>query len=103
MTADRVTGAFEDAAGKVQDAVGGLSGDTATQVKGKLHQAAGKARGLYGEAADEAQNVFSGVIRRAQDNPVAALFIAAGAGYALARLLHRNDGPHSTSGSDRSN
>jgi uncharacterized protein YjbJ (UPF0337 family) len=91
MTTDRVKGAFEDAAGKVQDAVGGLTGDAATQVKGKLHQAAGKAQGLYGDAADQAQNVFSGAIRRAQDNPVAALLIAAGVGYVLARLVHRDD------------
>jgi uncharacterized protein YjbJ (UPF0337 family) len=91
MTTDRVKGAFEDAAGKVQDAAGGLTGDAVTQVKGKLHQAAGKAQGLYGEAADQAQNVFSGVIRRAQDNPVAALLIAAGVGYFLARLVHRDD------------
>ncbi len=91
MTTERVTGAFENAAGKVQDAVGGLSGDAATQVKGKLHQAAGKARAAYGEAADQAQSMFSGVIGRARDNPVAALLIAAGAGYVLARLLNRGD------------
>jgi uncharacterized protein YjbJ (UPF0337 family) len=91
MTIDRVTGAFEDATGKVQDAVGGLAGDAATQVKGKLHQAAGKARGLYGEGADQAQNVFGGVVRGARDNPVAALLIAAGVGYALARLIHRKN------------
>jgi uncharacterized protein YjbJ (UPF0337 family) len=91
MTTERVTGVFEDAAGRVQDAVGGLTGDAATQVKGKLHQAAGKAKSLYGEAAGQAQNVFSGTIRRTQDNPVAALMIAAGVGYILARLLHRED------------
>lgn len=91
MTTDRVTGAFEDAAGKVQDAVGGLTGDTATQVKGKFRQAAGKAQGLYGQAADQAQDVYNGVISRAQDNPVAALLIAAGVGYVLARLIHRDE------------
>jgi uncharacterized protein YjbJ (UPF0337 family) len=91
MTTERVTGVFEDAAGRVQDAVGGLTGDAATQAKGKLHQAAGKAKRLYGEAADQAQNMFSGTIRRTQDNPVAALMIAAGVGYILARLLHRED------------
>ena len=91
MTINRVAGAFEDAAGKVQDAVGGLTGDAATQVKGKLHQASGKAKVLYDGAADQAQNVFSGMIRRTQDNPVAALLIAAGIGYVLSRLFHRED------------
>jgi uncharacterized protein YjbJ (UPF0337 family) len=91
MTIDRVAGAFEDAAGKVQDAVGGLTGDAATQVKGKLHQASGKAKVLYDGAADQAQNVFSGMIRRTQDNPVAALLIAAGVGYVLSRLFRRED------------
>ena len=91
MTIDRVAGAFEDAAGKMQDAVGGLTGDAATQVKGKLHQASGKAKVLYDGAADQAQNVFSGMIRRTQDNPVAALLIAAGIGYVLSRLFHRED------------
>jgi uncharacterized protein YjbJ (UPF0337 family) len=91
MTIDRVAGAFEDAAGKMQDAVGGLTGDAATQVKGKLHQASGKAKVLYDGAADQAQNVFSGMIRRTQDNPVAALLIAAGVGYVLSRLFRRED------------
>ena len=91
MTTDRVTGAFEDAAGKVQDAVGGLAGDGATQAKGKWHQAAGKAKGLYGDAADQVQSAYSGAIQRTQDNPMAALLIAVGVGYVLARLLHRED------------
>lgn len=90
MTTERVTGVFEDAAGKVQDTVGGLTGDAASQMQGKLHQAAGKAKSLYGGVADQAQDVFSATIRRTQDNPVAALLIAAGVGYLLARLLHRD-------------
>jgi hypothetical protein len=31
------------------------------------------------------------MIRRTQDNPVAALLIAAGVGYVLSRLFHRED------------
>src|ERR1700722_8976086 len=93
MTNDRVTGAFEDAAGKVQDAVGGLTGDAAAQIKGKVRQVAGKAQSVYGEATDQAENAFNGVIRRVQDNPVAALLIAAGVGYILARVGHRGGEP----------
>jgi uncharacterized protein YjbJ (UPF0337 family) len=91
MSTERVAGAFEDAAGKVQDAVGGLTGDAATQVKGKLHQAAGQARGAYGAAADQMQDLWSGTVQMTRDNPIAALLIAAGVGFVISRLLSRGD------------
>ena len=45
-----VEGKAKDAKGKVKDAVGGLTGDTSTQLEGKLDQAKGKAQDAFGTA-----------------------------------------------------
>jgi uncharacterized protein YjbJ (UPF0337 family) len=49
----RFEGAARDLGGKVQDTVGGLTGDSQTQARGKANQAAGQAENAYGKAADE--------------------------------------------------
>ena len=72
-------GTVKDLGGKVQDAVGGLTGDTGTQAQGKLNQAAGKAQKTFGAAADELRdNVL--------DKPLTALGIAVGVGVVLGFL-----------------
>ena len=39
MNEDTIVGTGKDAVGKIKDAVGGLTGDTSTQIDGKLDQA----------------------------------------------------------------
>jgi uncharacterized protein YjbJ (UPF0337 family) len=75
MDENRFTGAARDAAGRVQDAVGGLTGDAKTQVRGKVNQARGQAEDYMGEAAD--------LIR---DQPLAAALVLIGVGYLIGRL-----------------
>lgn len=89
MSENRVEGAFQNVAGKVQDAVGGLTGDTRTQAEGKARQVAGKAQGAYGEAADQARDVAASIGRGVEQQPLAALLIAGVVGYALGWLSHR--------------
>ncbi len=79
---NRAEGFVRDVGGKVQDAVGGLTGDTSTQARGKANQAAGQAQNLYGETLDTMRNFAS-------DQPLTALLSALGAGAVLGLVLAR--------------
>ncbi len=82
MDENRVEGAGRNFAGKVQDAVGGLTGDAAVQARGKVNQAAGQAQNAYGSAID-------GVKGFVEETPIAALLSALGVGIVLGWLLRR--------------
>jgi len=82
MDGNRIDGGFREAAGRVQDAVGGLTGDAATQVRGKINQAKGQAQRAYGQAADEARNFTA-------ENPMIALATTLGLGVVLGLLIAR--------------
>ena len=79
---NRVEGFARDVGGKLQDAVGGLTGDTSTQAKGKANQAAGQAQNMFGQVTDEIQTFTS-------DQPVVALLAAMGVGVVLGFFLSR--------------
>jgi uncharacterized protein YjbJ (UPF0337 family) len=53
MDENRIAGAVRNAEGKIEGAVGGLTGDTRTKIEGKLDQGAGKVQGAIGKAIDE--------------------------------------------------
>lgn len=89
MNENRVEGAFQNVAGKVQDAVGGLTGDSRTQAEGKARQVAGKVQDAYGQAADQARDAAGSVGRLVEQQPVAALLIAGLVGCVLGWLSHR--------------
>ena len=111
MDKDRITGAAKDFAGKVEGAAGDLAGDARTQASGRAREAAGTVQNLYGQAKDAASDaadaavnyakdayensgdtVRSGqkaVARTVQENPLGALLIAGGIGFALALLMTR--------------
>ena len=82
MDENRIEGTAKDVGGKVQDAVGGLTGDSSTQARGKANQAAGQAQDVYGQMVDEMTGF-------AKDQPVAALLSAAGVGIVLGYLLSK--------------
>jgi CheY-like chemotaxis protein len=52
MDEAKVEGAFRTAGGRIQDAVGGLTGDAATQLRGKVNEAAGEAQRVYGDTVE---------------------------------------------------
>jgi uncharacterized protein YjbJ (UPF0337 family) len=82
MDENRFEGTARNVAGKVQDAVGGLTGDTATQLRGKAQQVAGQAQDAYGEAADE-------IRRFASDQPLTTILLSVGFGFMLGFLVSR--------------
>ena len=67
MANDRIAGAVRNGAGRVEDAVGGLTGDAKTQLRGKLNEAAGAAQNAYGRARDQAEDIYDDVTDRARD------------------------------------
>ncbi|KAA0108049.1 CsbD family protein [Methylobacterium sp. P1-11] len=54
---DRITGAAKELGGKVQGAVGDLTGSQRDSVEGRARQAAGQAENLYGQAKDTVRDI----------------------------------------------
>jgi uncharacterized protein YjbJ (UPF0337 family) len=75
-------GSARDLGGKVQDAIGGLTGDDELQAKGKVNQFTGKAQKTFGAAAEELRDTVN-------DQPLTALAIVAGVAFALGFLAKR--------------
>jgi uncharacterized protein YjbJ (UPF0337 family) len=82
MDENEFEGTARDIGGKIQDAVGGLTGDTATQAEGKWNQAAGKAQKTFGEAAEEVRDTV-------KNQPLTALAVVGGLCLALGFLVRR--------------
>jgi uncharacterized protein YjbJ (UPF0337 family) len=111
MDKDRIAGSAKDFAGKVEGTVGDIAGDAKTQASGRAREAAGAVQDLYGQAKDAARDVSDAAVvyakgayensgdslrdgsqavaRKVQDNPLGALLVAGGIGFALAMLMTR--------------
>jgi uncharacterized protein YjbJ (UPF0337 family) len=111
MDNDRIAGSTRDFAGKVEGTVGGIAGDAKTQAAGKVREATGTAQNLYGQAKDAARDATDATVsyskdayensgdtfrdgsqalaQKVQENPLGALLVAGGIGFALALLLTR--------------
>jgi uncharacterized protein YjbJ (UPF0337 family) len=103
MDKDRIAGSAKDFAGKVEGAVGDVAGNAQTQAAGRAREAAGSVQNLYGQAKDAARDATDAAVSYAetvrdgsqavaktvQDNPLGALLIAGGIGFALALLMTR--------------
>jgi uncharacterized protein YjbJ (UPF0337 family) len=111
MDKDRIVGSAKDFAGKVEGAVGDVTGDANTQATGRAREAAGTVQNLYGQAKDVARDATDAAVnyakdayansgdtlrggqqtvaRTVQENPLGALLVAGGIGFALALLMTR--------------
>jgi uncharacterized protein YjbJ (UPF0337 family) len=111
MDKDRVAGAAKDAAGKVESVVGDLAGDAQTSASGRAREASGTVQNLYGQAKDAARDAgdaavnlakdaydnsgdtfrdgSKAVAKQVRDNPLGALLVAGGIGFALAMIMTR--------------
>jgi uncharacterized protein YjbJ (UPF0337 family) len=72
---NRVTGAARETVGRVQEAVGGLTGNRDYQARGAANQVQGQAENAIGQLTDNIR-----------DQPLTSIAIAAGIGYILGRL-----------------
>jgi uncharacterized protein YjbJ (UPF0337 family) len=96
MDKDRIAGSAKDFAGKVEGDVGSMAGDAKTQASGLAREAEGTVQNLYGQAKDAYENSgdtlrdgSQAVAKKVQDNPLGALLVAGGIGFALAMLMAR--------------
>jgi uncharacterized protein YjbJ (UPF0337 family) len=111
MDKDRIAGSAKDVAGKIEGALGDMTGNGQTQAAGRAREAAGSVQNLYGQAKDAARDAGEAAVnyakdayehsgdtlrdgsqvmaKRVQDNPLGALLIAGGIGFALALLMTR--------------
>src|ERR1700681_1615961 len=111
MDMDRMAGSAKDVAGKVEGAVGDMAGDAQANVAGRAPEAAGTGQNLYGQAKGAARDAGDAAVsyakdayensgdtfregsevvaKKVQDNPLGAMLIAGGIGFALAMLMTR--------------
>ena len=111
MDKDRIAGSAMDFAGKVEGTVGNMTGDAKTQAEGRAREAAGAVQNLYGQAKDAAREATDAAVdyakdaydnsgdtirsgqkamaKTVQENPLGALLVAGGVGFALALLMTR--------------
>ena len=111
MDKDRIAGSAKDFVGKAESVVGDMAGDAKTQAAGRAREAAGTVQNLYGQAKDAARDASDAAVnyakdayengdnnlrhgsravaKKVQDNPLGALLVAGGIGFALAMLMTR--------------
>ena len=111
MDTDRIVGAAKDYAGKAESAIGDIAGDSKAQASGKAREAAGTVQNLYGQAKDAVRDATDtaasyakdaydnsgdtfrdgsqAIAQKVKDNPLGALMVAGGIGFALALLMAR--------------
>lgn len=75
-------GAAREFGGRVQDALGGLTGDAKTQAEGKLNQAAGKVQRTFGASVDE-------ILDTVKEKPFVAMAGVAAASFLLGFLARK--------------
>src|SRR5229473_2701236 len=111
MDKDRIAGTAKEFGGRVEGAAGEIVGDAKTQAAGRAREAAGTVQNLYGQAKDAAHDATDAAVgyakdtyensgetfrdgsqavaKTVRDNPLGALLIAGGIGFALALLMTR--------------
>ena len=111
MDKDRIAGSAKEAAGKVENAFGEAADDAQTQAAGRVREAVGSVQNLFGQAKDAARDATDAAVNMAKDayagsgdtlrdgsqamaktvrdNPLGALLVAGGIGFALGMLMTR--------------
>jgi uncharacterized protein YjbJ (UPF0337 family) len=67
MDDNRVAGTMKNVGGQVQEGLGKVTGDTKTELQGKVNQAMGSAQDLYGQAKDTASDAAEAVKQGAHE------------------------------------
>jgi uncharacterized protein YjbJ (UPF0337 family) len=81
---EKTQGTVKEVAGRVQEAVGQVTGDQSTRFEGQTRQLLGKAERGYGE-------VLNRLRESAVTNPVATVAIIVGVGFILGALWERRE------------
>lgn len=86
MDENRFEGAARETVGKVEEAVGDLTGDAEARVRGKIDQAAGKVQKEYGSVIQDVEDLTARLRERTREQPMTALLAAALLGYLVGRI-----------------
>ena len=104
MDKDRIIGSAKNAAGKAEGVVGDAVGNRSTQASGRAMETEGVIEDLYGQAKDVARDTADAatkyvrqfrddgteaVAEMVRENPIRALWVAGGIGFALALMFLR--------------
>jgi uncharacterized protein YjbJ (UPF0337 family) len=89
MDENTVEGAARNFGGKVQEAVGDLTGDANTKVRGKINQAAGTAQNTVGGLMDDMNDFGEMVSDTVRDKPLQSLGIALAIGLLIGFIVRR--------------
>ncbi len=111
MDKDRISGSAKEFAGRAEGALGEVAGDATTEAAGRAREAQGTVQNLYGQAKDAAREAgeaaanyakdayqnsgdtvregSQAIAKKVQDNPLGALLVAGGIGFALALMMTR--------------
>lgn len=89
MDENRFEGTARNFAGKVQETVGNVAGDSKTQAEGIGRQAAGRAQQAYGETMDQVRSVASDIGRGVEQQPMVALMVVGTIGFFLGLMVAR--------------
>ncbi|HUD34113.1 MAG TPA: CsbD family protein [Variovorax sp.] len=79
---NKTEGTLHHIAGRVQEAFGAATGDTATEAKGKVRRAAGDAQYGYGEIVEQLRE-------SAVKNPIGTVAIVAGVFFVVGAIWSR--------------
>lgn len=79
---NEIKGTAREFGGRVQDAIGGVTGDAGTQAEGKFNQAAGKVQKTFGATVDD-------MIENVKEKPLAALATAAGLAFLAGWVMRK--------------
>lgn len=82
MSGNQAEGTIRNVAGKAEEAVGSMMGDSTTELRGKAKQVAGQAQSAMGEAIETVRDIAS-------DQPMMAVMLAAGIGLIAGMLIAR--------------
>jgi uncharacterized protein YjbJ (UPF0337 family) len=82
MSGNQAEGTIRNVAGKAEETVGSMTGDTTTEMRGKMREVAGQAQHAMGDA-------MKGVRDFASDQPIMAVALAAGIGFIAGMLVAR--------------
>ena len=90
MSEDRIEGAGESFKGKMKGVAGKLTDDPSAQVSGQFEQAKGKLQDAYGQGRETLEDTLGDIAEYARSNPWMALGAALGAGLLIGHASGRS-------------
>lgn len=85
METSKAEGAVQEVAGKIENAVGDLAGDTSTQFAGKTRELGGKAQQLCADTTSMLRDATA-------TNPITTLAVAAAVGFLMGAIWRGGSG-----------